>query len=378
MTDDEASSSKVDPNGEPLTENEGWKTSDQAKIVSCDIIDIYNRDIPFFIRADLENVAKQLDSHKEGTLEDDTLHLTNLKGEDVEIILNPTVPSVWKDTRCDHGDRREGPYIYYRSIQKTIDYLDMESFDRQSAYLPFAVLYPSPTRHTHYSDVPPTISIRRLNKVLGKKRKSWEACEQYSHLKGLLKSNEILLRNVNKVVAFACGTMVDGSEIKRDNVTQHAFILSVQKILLKMKGRVARSFLPPFLSKGKSADIGVRCISQDPAYWPLDKQVLFGAGVHVLEDPVAFLEVDHNSIVVSIDANAPIQQIIADLGRPAAIIWQKLVEGVNTPNTAKAREWGDPSSTRVQKMLDNEYTKLELKNHVALKNIILYIRRDIK
>lgn len=41
----------------------------------------------------------------------------------------------------------------------------------------------------------------------------------------------------------------------------------------------------------------------------------------MIEDPRGWLEVDEHSILLSIAPNVPVKEIIADIARPAAIIW---------------------------------------------------------
>jgi hypothetical protein len=53
----------------------------------------------------------------------------------------------------------------------------------------------------------------------------------------------------------------------------------------------------------------------------VDKKLLDEAGIEVIEDPRGWLEVDEHSIVLSIASNVPSKEIIADISRPAVIIW---------------------------------------------------------
>lgn len=47
-------------------------------------------------------------------------------------------------------------------------------------------------------------------------------------------------------------------------------------------------------------------------------------GIVPVEDPNGFLEVNENTIVFSQFPNVPIRQIIADIARPAMMIWKKV------------------------------------------------------
>lgn len=60
--------------------------------------------------------------------------------------------------------------------------------------------------------------------------------------------------------------------------------------------------------------------AQDPIYGEQDKALLGSEGVKVLEDPRGVLEVDETCIVVEIGSYM-MQRVVADVARPAAMIW---------------------------------------------------------
>jgi hypothetical protein len=60
---------------------------------------------------------------------------------------------------------------------------------------------------------------------------------------------------------------------------------------------------------------------QDPEYTDVDRRILHGAGFQVVDDPHGFLKVNEQSIVLSIAASMPVKHIIADIARPAIVIW---------------------------------------------------------
>ena len=68
---------------------------------------------------------------------------------------------------------------------------------------------------------------------------------------------------------------------------------------------------------------GVQILSQDPSYIGQTKDLLLETGIEVVGASGAggFAEVDDESVVLSALAQAPIQQIIADLARPVAIVY---------------------------------------------------------
>jgi hypothetical protein len=49
-------------------------------------------------------------------------------------------------------------------------------------------------------------------------------------------------------------------------------------------------------------------------------------GFTVLDDPRALLEVGNRSVVVSFAPDSPLRQIVADIARPAALIWPRVTD----------------------------------------------------
>lgn len=119
-------------------------------------------------------------------------------------------------------------------------------------------------------------------------------------------ANKVASAGVDNIVAFACGPLIWNSQIAVHSILQHALILSLRDYLLE---------------KGSSHVDEYPCYAQDPAYSDRDKAVLGSLGITTLEDPNGFLKADDHSIVLSFYPNVPVKQIIADLCRPAVIIW---------------------------------------------------------
>jgi hypothetical protein len=111
--------------------------------------------------------------------------------------------------------------------------------------------------------------------------------------------------SINNVVAFACGSntrLVDDLESRR-SVSQHALMLAVRDAVEKDKGEGT-----------------VKCFAQDPVYGPMDKQVLSELGIAVVDNPSGWLEVDEGSVVIAITPEIPVDEVLADIARPVAII----------------------------------------------------------
>ncbi|KAI1105099.1 hypothetical protein F4804DRAFT_331627 [Jackrogersella minutella] len=344
-----------------------------------------NDDNKFFYKHMLRAVSDQLQQHRQGKLKDNTITLLNVKSQPVKIVLDPSEPTIWKDTRCNHGDRGEGPYIYYRTIQNMLCRRDMTSFDRRQAYLPLVVLFPQAPDHTHESDSPTgsgaPFAAAELRAVLRSERAEFEQSEHWAQLRAQLKAHRPALGKVDGVVAFACGTLTKGGKgCRKDKyaTAQHALVLSLRAQLAKIKQqRGLRQGIRRALrgSAAAGSDAAVECCAQDPGYTAADEKVLKEEGVQVLRDPDGFVRVGRDSFVVSISPNSPVQQIIADLVCPAAIIQYQFEEMVNGP---KAVYCGDPASSRVLRMIAEKYETVELKDHKYLRPIVMYIRREGK
>ncbi|KAI1311524.1 hypothetical protein F5Y03DRAFT_391611 [Xylaria venustula] len=117
----------------------------------------------------------------------------------------------------------------------------------------------------------------------------------------------------------------------------------------------------------------------DPAYTELDRDVLTSYGYTVVEDPQGFLMLDDNSVLVSIGPDVLVKQIVADICRPAIIIRTK--ENFKYEYTdysfPSVIYMTDPSSSRVDKMLKEEYVELEFPSHKSWSGLAMYVKKSI-
>lgn len=137
--------------------------------------------------------------------------------------------------------------------------------------------------------------------------KAWEDSEECKKLTNALMTNPFPDK-VTKIIAFACGSM-PGFRGHEESILQHALILTIKELIQKTNF---------------AADREIKCYAQDPAYTEVDRTVLAGAGIQILDDPYGFLEVDDSSVVISFGSNVPVRQIVADIARPAIMIWDKV------------------------------------------------------
>ena len=143
---------------------------------------------------------------------------------------------------------------------------------------------------------------------------------------------------IDKVIGFGLGSMALGTDPTRvRHCVQHVIVKSIRDLLLQ---------------RGAEK---VGCFVQDPVYQPDDEDILGNAGITVLDDPRAFLEVDANTVVVAFSPSFPLRQIIADIARPAVLIWAPLpIEGKMISSLT------DPTNSRVTNMIVDHYTEAVL------------------
>lgn len=65
----------------------------------------------------------------------------------------------------------------------------------------------------------------------------------------------------------------------------------------------------------------VRCMVEDWRYREYDIQVLRERGIETVGHPDSLLWLDERSVLFCLDRRFPIRQIVADIARPAMIIW---------------------------------------------------------
>jgi hypothetical protein len=148
------------------------------------------------------------------------------------------------------------------------------------------------------------ISVGDLQRAFDAGVKSWEDSEDCKRLRSLFATTPA--PRVNKVVAFACSTMADDKETRLRVIHQHALILTLRDVFSRQRGE---------------EEPEIKCFAQDPVYTETDEEVLRQAGITVLGDPRGFIEVDDETAVVSFNPNIPVRQIIADIARPAVMLW---------------------------------------------------------
>lgn len=149
----------------------------------------------------------------------------------------------------------------------------------------------------------------------------WEQSELWAGIKAQMQPHlSTLPKTVDKIIGFGLGEFTQPSSVicgyngKDRSSAQHSLMIMAAKFVEEHTGN------------------SIKCYAQDPAYFDTCKMVLTDRAVEVVEAERGFLLVDENTIVVSISPNVPVRQIVADLGRPAMMMWNQISE-------PEVREW---------------------------------------
>ncbi|OAL68668.1 hypothetical protein A7C99_0039 [Trichophyton rubrum] len=102
----------------------------------------------------------------------------------------------------------------------------------------------------------------------------------------------------------------------------------------------------------------------------VDSKVLGEAGITIVADLEGFLQVDDAAVVVSLYPNAPVKQVVADISRPAVIIWDVFTDDGDGLT--------DPVSSRVEAFMQGFYQAYEFpSDDDNMRNIAVFTRFDI-
>ena len=165
-----------------------------------------------------------------------------------------------------------------------------------------------------YAPQYPILPLDVVRKTFQQKRVDWEASNPGQELFQRLGS--VKIPTIKKIIALACFNMSD-CEMADRSAGQHALV----------------PILRTFFARHQDMDEDdILCFAQDPLYEDADKAVLAEAGISVLENPVAFLEVDDASLVFSLSPETPVRQIVADIALPAVMIWDRVEEFRQDPD----------------------------------------------
>ncbi|KAI0008993.1 hypothetical protein F4779DRAFT_641211 [Xylariaceae sp. FL0662B] len=158
----------------------------------------------------------------------------------------------------------------------------------------------------------------------------WRAGTTCAQLKAFIAKASIP-HGVNKIICFDLGSLDrrhddNHFESISPSIEQHTAALTMAQALREKFG-------------GE-----VELVAQDPTYNPSTRQILQVSGFRVVDGfgSLAFTEVDEKCLVFSSAPNVPVKEIVADIARPAVMIW----------DTVRAEDWEAP---REWKMVDNTW-----------------------
>ncbi|KAK4038958.1 hypothetical protein C8A01DRAFT_16981 [Parachaetomium inaequale] len=366
---------------------------------------MYEQGVPFFTLRALQDIVRQLDHHGANppahTYEHDSMSDSDQDEECCPVISIPAINGTVVQTRLKTGLVKPGetddteyvlyvhPHLCYRSFQHLCDDILTSYLSLQWAYCPTQLNYRMMERRIHTESFLDDLGREAPESVQNAFEdgiKKWEASPQCIQLRALF--DTMSLPTVSNIVAFACCTMAV-KVVQEHTVSQHALVLTLRDILQTRQQQdddMERQHTeqPP----------EIRCFAQDPLYDDADEKILRRAGIAVVQDPRGFLEVNNQSVVLSFSPNAPVRQIIADLARPAILIWNRVSgeadDGERWSVTApldrrllrsetegSPRISTDPESPRLWTMMGNHYDKVaELGPGGLFGDAVVYVRRE--
>ncbi|KAI0541662.1 hypothetical protein GGR58DRAFT_455700 [Xylaria digitata] len=324
----------------------------QMKSIFHEIRALYDAGTPFFTKDNIQKVGKELERFQKGEQDNGgKITIKGVNGVDYEIFVNP--PPSFLPPRVNQVFGGSKWMIRYFSVEtlttSTYTPSELDIFDPQSAYLPMRIFAPIRLLTNFDPAVynkPPAPPIEDFSTYQAIEQQ-WKTSQHYAQLQEILSTIEIPF-TLTKVIALALGSLVVNSQISKRCFLQHAFVSTLHSTLVR------RGILSVSSEK----------YVQDPGYTQRDKDIIHSAGLTVLNDPQALLELDESSVLVSINADIPTGDIVADICRPGILIWE---EGRIQPR-----------GSRVKRMIENEYSEISLPHHecFGVSRMVMLIRKS--
>ncbi|KAL3458215.1 hypothetical protein BJX64DRAFT_267025 [Aspergillus heterothallicus] len=326
---------EYDSEGEELSE-----TIAQVKL-------LYDSDVPFFTKA---RIREAYDSLRANNEPGKRAYVRRLDGKLESFKIK--AGEVFRYADEEDKEWIGYPAFYYVSMQALL--LDRSWTGSRSPYSNLRIVHRLERTRNGAPEEPPQHVVKAsLDRALA----TFRGSESWAHLKtSLARCN---LTQVKKIVAFALAPMkVFSNEDAYANRSafQHALLITLQEFVL--------SNMP------QDGHHEIRCYAQEPDYTEHDTAVLASHGITVLPDPEAFLEVDDESIVISISPNVPVKQVVCEISRPVLIIWNTVTgDGVEERCT-------DPDSPRLHKWIREYYEAIDFPHDEDLfGRVSVYVRR---
>ncbi|KAH9901937.1 hypothetical protein F4778DRAFT_781819 [Xylariomycetidae sp. FL2044] len=265
---------------------------------------LYDAGTPFFTKDNMQKVGEQLQHFLNGEREHGgKMTAKGVNGIDYEVSVHSPVDYARPGEYEVHGGARWE--IAYRTLDTFTTFPLAAYFGIPGVYLPMMI---TPVRRfvskddetIHHINEPPAPLPERFDAYKDMERQ-WRSSQHYGQLQELLATIKIPF-TLTRAVALALGPLTVGSIVLEHRVHQHALVSALHPGLIV-----------------NSPELFV----QDPGYAKEDEEVLRLAGFTVLGDPQAFLELDESSVLISINHDAPVEDIVVDICRPGIIIWNR-------------------------------------------------------
>ncbi|KAL1840633.1 hypothetical protein VTJ49DRAFT_241 [Mycothermus thermophilus] len=328
----------------------------------------YDTGVPFFTKDVFRDLARQFEANGGP---DGKISVTGLDGVTVHIPLKTGQEYPRRPYGDDFVCIVAKPIVHYRGIQNLLDKRPIPAggdvpFYMNSIreiYLPVDVSHLVEVRDAQTKELVSVLPVADHDTVkqrLDQMRQSLEASEHFAQIRSTLVS-VALPSGIAKIVALACSTMTE-RDPPECSLAQHALVLMLRDFLSRDSSKSGTG-------SGGPGSTRIQCFAQEPRYLPIDEQVLRENGVTVLDDPGAFVEIDETSVVLSIAPDIPVREIVADIARPAIMIWDKVVV------KDKSTLWTDPVTPRVERMME-DYIELPFPpNDELFGDVAIYVRK---
>ena len=284
---------------------------------------IYDSGTPFFTKTAIGSLVRQIDESGMQRVQTEPLSLKiSIAGIDGKIVDIPLQLGVkhpqplhyppWEDNSVLMDAMLS---INFRppDLLTSIASNYLSEFDRHKAFLTITVNVSTIPVVLATGELPPDPSILpapETRATLQRQKAEWDASAACRNLMATLQglADAGRLPHVDKVVAFACHRPSIAERAERV-ATEHALVLSIRDFFAR-----------------RDPTTTVWCCAQDPLYEDVDREALGELGMTVLDNPRGFLEVDESTVVYSLAPEVAVRQIVADIARPALMIWDRVRE----------------------------------------------------
>lgn len=331
----------------------------RARKAAQDIHQLYKAGVPFFSKVAIQELVRQFDRTNDwvrqlgrtAEMEREIFVLRGLDGKEVRyrmqtgeahavgdgrrefvkyVVFCQVSPWNFDDKLTPVWTCRTAPMLQYACYQHlTADHRILG--DPRLDYCPLRIMYRRYLRDTATGAMVPLEEPQDGSRALAEKvRREFgcvaggqEADALGRRLEFALAQMGDKLPEVTKIVAFACATISDAE--RRDAQLQHVLVLALKRILeARRRQQPQGGLLDASVGTRSTSACSMPCFAQDPDYTDVDKKVLAEHGVTVLDDPRGFLAVDDQSAVLSFAPDVCVRQVVADLARPALLVWNTI------------------------------------------------------